>query len=324
MAIATITNETILIPNSTLMKNRFTVVARRGEERTPWRRYVPFEVEFDQSPARVIAEVEKALALAQIPFVSQQPGPSVGCVGFKEVGIEYEVAYDLTDAAQYWQIDSQVRVHVYAALLRAGIAISYPRRIVEVRRDERPKMTQRDVELRIAALTTIDLFASLTDEERASLAHQLTTAAYVHDEVLFRAGEPADSLYLLAQGRVEIVRERAAKDARVKLATLDAPAYFGEMGLLLGQPRIATVVAVDDALCYRLDKRGFDAILRGRPALAEMLAKILAERQAANDATLEALDAEARARHHGSRTRELVRRIQQFFGLHPAGVSRAD
>jgi small-conductance mechanosensitive channel len=58
MAIATITNETIVIPNSTVMKNRITVVARRGEERTPWRRHVPFEVEFDYPPARVMVQVE--------------------------------------------------------------------------------------------------------------------------------------------------------------------------------------------------------------------------------------------------------------------------
>ena len=47
------------------------------------------------------------------------------------------------------------------------------------------------------------------------------------------------------------------------VATLRAPAYFGEGGLLLGQPRAATVVAVGDAVCYRLDKKGFDAIIQG-------------------------------------------------------------
>ena len=119
----------------------------------------------------------------------------------------------------------------------------------------------------------------------------------------------------MAQGHVEIIRERDKGGLAVKLATLEAPAYFGEMGLLLGQPRIATVAAVDDALCYRLDKRGFDSILRGRPALAEALARILAERQAENDAKLQALDADARAEHAVGRTRELVRKIQQFFGL---------
>ena len=314
MAIATITNETIVIPNSTVMKNRITVVARRGEERTTWRRHVPFEVEFDYPPARVITQVEKELAHARIPNVAQTPAPTVGCVAFKDSGIEYAVVYDLVEASAYWVTDSRIRSHIYAALMRQGFVISFPRRIVEVRHDERPGAARREIEHRISALASMDLFASLTEAERASLARELTTSSYVTGERIFEASQPADSLYLLAQGRVEIVRERD-QGATVKLATLEAPAYFGEMGLLLGQPRIATVVAVDDALCYRLDKRGFDAILRSRPALAETLARILAERQAENDAKLQALDAEARAEHAVGRTRELVRRIQQFFGL---------
>ena len=316
MAIATITNETIVIPNSTVMKNRITVVARRGEERTLWRRHVAFEVEFDDPPARVIAQVEKELAHTRIPNVAERPPPRVGCVAFKDSGIEYAVAYDLIDTAQYWTVDSLVRVHVYAALMRQGLDIPLPRRIVEVRRDERAQETQREVDHRLAALHTIDLFSSLTDEERAALAQKLTTCAYVRDEIVFRAGDPADSLYLLAQGRVDIVAE-PVNGTRAKLATLVAPAYFGEMGLLLGQPRFATVVAADEALCYRLDKDGFDAVIRARPALAERLAQVLVERQAANDATLQALDAEVLAQRGGNRKSALLQRIQQFFGLAP-------
>jgi small-conductance mechanosensitive channel/CRP-like cAMP-binding protein len=314
MAIATITNETIVIPNSTVMKNRITVVARRGEERSPWRRHVPFEVEFEFAPARVIAQVEKELAHAKIPFVAEQPPPTVACVAFQDSGIEYAVAYDLTEAGEYWITDSRIRAHIYAALRRQGFVISFPRRIVEVRHDERPGTVQREIAHRNAVLGAMDLFGSLTDAERASLARQLVTVPYVSGERIFEAGEPADSLYLLAEGRVEIVRERG-KGGAVKLATLEAPGYFGEMGLLLGQPRIATVVASGDTLCYRLERRGFDAIIRARPELAEALARILTERQAENDATLLALDETARAQQTVGRTRELMRRIQQFFGL---------
>ncbi len=314
MAIATILNETIVIPNSMVMKNRITVVARRGDERTTWLRQVPFVVEFDHPPARVIAQVERELMHAQIPFVAREPAPVVACVAFKDSGIEFEVAYDLTEAGEYWRTDSRIRAHVYAALMRQGLVISFPRRIVEVRQDQRPVTARRETERRIAALATMDLFASLTDEERALLGNQLTTSPYIPGEKIFVAGEPADSLYLLARGQVEVIGGDA-QGGRVRLATLDAPAYFGEMGLLLGQPRGATVVSVSDALCYRLDKKGFDAIIRARPALAGMLAKVLAERQAANDATLQALDAEARARHNVGRTSELMRKIQQFFGI---------
>lgn len=315
MAIATITNETIVVPNGMLMQNRVTVVGRRGEERTTWRRYVPFNVEYEIPPARVIAEVERALAHAQIPHVAPQPRPIVGCTGFLDSGIEYTVCYDLTSPAEMWNVDSQIRVHVYAALLRQGLGIPFPRRVVELRRDERPKLAEREIEHRAAALSTIDLFASLTDDERGSLARQVTTSAYVADEILFRAGEPADSLYLLAQGRVDILREGGDGTVPHKLATLRAPAYFGEMGLLLGQPRAQTVVAASDVVCYRLDKKGFDAIMQARPELAEVLAHVLAERQAANDAALQLLDAETRDLRKVGRTRELMRRIQSFFGL---------
>jgi CRP-like cAMP-binding protein len=198
--------------------------------------------------------------------------------------------------------------------MRHGLGIPFPRRIVEVRRDQRRETAQREIEHRTAALAAMDLFASLTDTERASLAGELATSMYVADEIVFRAGDPADSLYLLVQGEIDVVVEDP-KGVRHKLATLQSPAYFGEMGLLLGQPRAATVVAAGEALCYRLDKKGFDAIIRARPELAEMLAKVLAERQAANDATLQALDAEARTRQKVGRTKELVRKIQQFFGI---------
>lgn len=314
MAVATINNETIVIPNGAVMQNRVTVIGRHGEEHAAWRRYVPFEVEYEHPPARVISQVESALAHAQIPHIAQHPHPIVGCTGFKDSGIEYTVAYDLTDVAHYWTADSQIRVHIFAALMRQGLGIPFPRRVVEVRRDERPQAAQREIDHRVAALGTIDLFSSLTDAERIALAREITTSVYVADEIVFRAGEPADSLFLLAQGRVDIVGEDG-KGNRHKLATLQSPAYFGEMGLLLGQPRAATVVAAGEALCYRLDKHGFDAIIRARPALAEMLAHILAQRQAANDATLQALDAEVRARQNVRRTTELVRKIQQFFGL---------
>jgi len=275
---------------------------------------VPFEVEFDYPPARVIAQVEKELAHADIPFVAQQPPPVVACVAFKDSGIEYAVSYDLTEAGEYWLTDSRIRAHIYAALMRQGFVISFPRRIVEVRHDERPGRVRRELANRHTTLAAMDLFASLTDAEREALARELTTSLYVSGERIFEAGEAADSLYLLTQGRVEIIRERT-KGTPIKLATLEAPAYFGEMGLLLGQPRIATVVAKGDALCYRLDKRGFDAIIRARPELVETLAKILTERQAENDATLQALDETARAEHKVGRTRELMRKIQHFFGI---------
>jgi small-conductance mechanosensitive channel/CRP-like cAMP-binding protein len=318
MAIATNANETIVIPNSAVMKNKITVIARRGEETHPWIRYLSFDLEFDHPPARVITQLERAFAEAEIPNVGRDPTPAVGCAGIHENGIEYRIAYLVIDPSKYWRTDSSVRVHLYAALAREGFGFPYPRRVVEMRSDQRPELAARDHAARLAALNTIDLFASLTDTEREALAPVLAPCPYAGGDIVFRAGEKADSLYLLVSGGVRVMGED--KGNRFELACLAAPDYFGEMGLLLGQPRGATVLADGEAMCYRLDKSGFDAVLKARPQLAETLANVLMQRQAANDATFKALDAEARARQAVSRASDFVRRIQQFFAIDPKAV----
>jgi CRP-like cAMP-binding protein len=87
------------------------------------------------------------------------------------------------------------------------------------------------------------------------------------------------------------------------------------MGLLTGQARAATVIAENEVLCYRLDKAGFDAILKARPELVESLSRVVAARQMANDATLQGLGADMRARSTLTRSADLVRRIKKFFAI---------
>jgi small-conductance mechanosensitive channel/CRP-like cAMP-binding protein len=325
MAIATISNETIVIPNAQVMNNRVTVLARRGEESYAWLRYLPFQLAFAHTPSKVIERLEHALAEAEIANVVRDPPPQIACTNYNENGVEYTVRYGLVDPAEYWRTDSAIRAHLFAAIAREGFTIPYPQRVVEMRADARPEQAQADRAARLRALRSSDLFGPLTDEERDALAAELTPLLFADGDVIFHSGEKAESLYLVAEGAVRVVNEN--KDRRYELARLVAPAYFGEMGLLLGQPRAATVVADGEALCYRLDKRGFDAIIQARPELADALARMLVQRQAANDATVRALDADARARHAVSRASEFVRKIQQFFGLdqrekEPAGRRR--
>jgi CRP-like cAMP-binding protein len=295
------------------MNNRFTVIGRRGEESQSWVRYVPFDLEFEYSPARVVAALDEAFANAEIPNVSRDPPPRVGCTGFRESGMEYAVEYRIVDPSRFWHTDSAIRAHLFAAIARCRLGIPFPRRVVEMRPDQRPEAAQREQMRRLGVLAASDLFGALTEDERRALAPALDPCLYAGGDVVFHTGEKADSLYLLAEGAVRVVSED--KGVRHDLARLTAPAYFGEMGLLLGQPRGATMLVDGEALCYRLDKQGFDAILQARPELAENLARVLAQRQAANDATFRALDADAQARHASGRTTDLVRRIQQFFGL---------
>ncbi|HYR00293.1 MAG TPA: mechanosensitive ion channel family protein [Casimicrobiaceae bacterium] len=316
-AIATNSGETVIIPNGQLIKNRVTVLGRRGDERIPSRRSVEFNVSYDVPPSRVLATVADGLARAEIRNVAPRPRLVVICTGFGDNGVQYAVRYWLTDLAHDLWTDSQVRLHVAATLARHNMEIPYPHRVVVARkRPGAAELRERERDARCAVLAQIDLFAALTDGERRALASELADCPYVADDVIARQGEAADSLYILAHGRVEVYDDSTGgTGTRDHLATLEAPSYFGEMGLLTGQPRRATVIAQNEVLCYRLDKSGFDAVVRARAELLEPVSQVVVARQSANDARLQALSDEVRGRQDSYSAAELVRRIRKFFSI---------
>ena len=244
MAIATYTNETIVVPNSLLMKNKVEVIARRADERIPWR--AERDVRGRLRPA-ARARLRGGLRGAQAGRDPERPAhaaPGVPLQGLRRrAARSTRVVYQVIDPRLDWNTKSEVLAHVYSALARADMPIPFPRRVVELREDTRSDRQRRELIDKRAILDEIELFTSLTSEERDALARKLDAALYATDDIVCRQGEPADSLFILARGQVHIVGEAPPGVTRPRFATLQAPAYFGEMGLLLGAPRGATVLA---------------------------------------------------------------------------------
>jgi len=78
---------------------------------------------------------------------------------------------------------------------------------------------------------------------------------YKDGEVICSEGEPADSMYVIQSGKVEVVQKTAEGD--IVLAILNSGDFFGEMSLFDRQPRSATVRAAGDARILKIDKKGF-------------------------------------------------------------------
>src|SRR5690606_30821994 len=118
---------------------------------------------------------------------------------------------------------------------------------------------------------------------------------------------------VLTRGEVEV--RIASGDRERRVNTLQAPNFFGEMALMTGSPREATVIALTEVECVRVDRGDFKRLLDSRPEIARDAAVVLAERQVALTAIKEGLDAEsAQKRVEGERHRILTS-LQEFFGL---------
>jgi len=315
-AILTRNGEKVVVPNSQLMKGKFAVLLDPDLGVGGWRRWVWFNVDYSVAPAMVISTVERAVADAEIENVAKSPAPSCVTMDFVPGSIRYAVRYWLLDPQSDDPTDSAVRVHVLTALQRAGWRVALPDQVVHLVKDDeayRGRVHERDLQRRLQALSGVELFACLSDAERRTVAERLSYAPFARGAVMTHQGAVAHWLYLISSGDADVIWLAPNGEKRL-LTTVPAGNVFGEMGLMTGAPRSATVVAKTDVECYRLDKSGFEDVIRARPELAENMAHILAMRLQQIDELQSQYRREKTEAEHEQHA-AIVKRIRDFFGL---------
>lgn len=128
----------------------------------------------------------------------------------------------------------------------------------------------------LRAITT-ELFGEMDDAFRAELGSALSWVSLERDAVLFRQGDPGDGLYVLIDGRLEVLHERA--DGRVEVvAELGRGEPVGEMALLTREARSSTVRAIRDCHLLKLSGEGFEAVVRSDPGSVLPVVRTLVRR----------------------------------------------
>jgi small-conductance mechanosensitive channel/CRP-like cAMP-binding protein len=319
--------DTLIVPNATLLSATIMILGKRENEPEQRRMWIHFNVDFRYSPVDVIQAVEKALRTSPIDGVAHDPPPQCVCLDFAKDGRDsfayYALRYWLTDIARDDAVNSNVRVRLFAALRRARIPLAVPAAQLFVEQDDperRQRKHKREIEKRIGALRDVEIFQPLTHAELAEMAESLSYAPFSTGETITKQGSVAHWLYILTQGAVEVRVERPGDDEaggpndRV-VALLRAPSFFGEMGLMTGEPRSATIVAVTDVECYRLDREAFQKVVAERPAVASELSECLAERRVTLEAAMGEVPPGDRQKRVGMEQYRLLGSIRSFFGL---------
>ena len=305
--LVTTNGERVVVPNAWLLKNRFVVMGT-----TPVRRWVRISVDLGASPGDVRGVLADCISTARIAHLAHAPAPDVVVLDVAGRSAEYAVRYWLTDPAHADATDSEVRVHALAALSRNGMKLGAPyNEQYYIRDDEaqRRAVEAADLERRLKALSKVKLFGPLTEAERAALAPHLRYAPFVAGDVITRQGAVAHWLYLIISGTADVVVQLPS--GAIPVGHLEDGDVFGEMGMLTGEPRSATVTARTDTMCYRLDKEGFESVVRARPDVADAMARLLAGRQADTRDDVSAASMARPTATHG----EILGRVRRFFGL---------
>ncbi len=272
--------ETVVVPNSLLMKASVAIVGRREGQPQQWRRTLTFQVDPGVPPARVISTLEDEMRELAIPNVARTPTARCILVGFDRGNLLYQLRYFLTDLAEDDPTDSMVRVHLFATLQRAGIRVAEPQHTVHaVQRDEAhaANVRRRELSRRMQALAGIPFFAALPDAERTEIAERLQYAPFARGDIITKQGNTAHWLYMVAYGEAEVVYEAPQGGAQV-IGRIGAGEIFGEMALISGEARGATVVAKTDVECYRLDRASFQELIGARPEIAEEVKRVMGVR----------------------------------------------
>lgn len=292
----------LMVPNNLVAQKEIVNYSR------PTRQHlcsVTVEAAFNDSPPRVIEVLERAAASA--PGVVAQPAPQALFAAYQDSGIQYRVRFWIDNYAERMQIESRVLAYIWQAFRRSGIEIPYPVRVMQP-----PTQAEQTAEQSRAAirerLTKIDFLAGLSPAEFDRLATGVERRVYLPGEAVVREGEPGEELFYVDRGNATIT---AGNQAVVKLS---AGQYFGEMSLLTGEPRAATVTADTELHVLVIGKRIMQELIAANPTLAEHMGATLVERQAA----LAQAKKNAPGPVHGAAVAKhqdtLAERIRRFLG----------
>lgn len=131
---------------------------------------------------------------------------------------------------------------------------------------------------RVSSLKNTELFRALEDSELEKLSSKLRERVYPANTAIVREGANGDAMFIIKNGQVEVKKKEPNLGIDLTIATLGMGACFGEMALLTGKPRSATVIAIAATELFVLEKTDFDNLLLEHPSISISINKIVAER----------------------------------------------
>ncbi len=284
----------VVVPNSQLVENR---VLNWNYGNPQGRIHVPVSVAYGSDPVLVTEALLNA-AYAE-PAVLHEPPPHVLFRGFGDSALNFELRLWVEGYDREPYVRSALNFLIEQSLRQHGLEVPFPQRDLWLRNPEalqvrQPAPTsetlaplqsylQEQVAVKPAAkprfirdlLRQVVYFQNLSELELRQLIEIGYRKRLRPGEILFQEGDPGDAFYIILSGVVEVYTQKLNK----RLATLEVGQFFGELSLMLGIPRTATVAAQQEVTLFAINSKGFRRLLQEHPEFAEAIVQELSQHQ---------------------------------------------
>ncbi len=258
------------------------------------------------------------LAAASAEGVLAEPVPNVFLKNFGDSAVIYEVRFWIDNHRRYNAIADAVRTNIWYALHRHRINVPYPTRTLHLDRTHTAARSESQREHRASVLDLMrgqPLFETMGNEHVQMVIDRCHAQRFGRGEAIIREGADGASMFVLVSGEASVIVGRAEHGTRV--ATLNAGDCFGEMSLLTGEKRSASVVAISDCKVLEITKPLFAEIIAEDDGLLPRLSELLASRQMQNEGIAAARaqggsDLQSKAKEYQA---GFLQRLKSFFDL---------
>jgi small-conductance mechanosensitive channel/CRP-like cAMP-binding protein len=290
----------VVLPNNVVSKEAIT---NYSEPAAPVMLEVIVGASYFAQPNEVKAAILEAMR--HCGRVLTSPPPDVLLQMFDGSAINYKARFWIEDYQFDEQARDEVRTAIFYAFQRRGIEIPWPIQ-VQYERPWPDGDTQRRIEEEERALARVDLFETLAPELRRDLALASPRLVFGSGEAIVRQGDDGASMFVIMTGAVRVVLGDTLKE----VARIPSGGYFGEMSLLTGAPRTATVLAVGDVEVIEIGADIFRRLGALHPAAIEKIGVAALERRAGLEAARNASTGTVAVE-----TASLLSRMKKYLGL---------
>lgn len=301
-------DDLITIPNSNVSSGKIINFSKPQRNKAV---EVNVGVSYDNSPEKVKNLMIQCVMESKL--VKKDPRPVCWLSNYGDSSIVYRLKFWIKDYGEVYQAQDEVLTKIWYSFKRNGVEIPFP--IVQIKNYQSQEASdEAKIHETISVLKSIPIFQPLENDDLLSLAKNSPKVSYGQGDTIIKQDEEGDSMFIITRGEV-LVEKRDSEGSNKFVAKLGPLDFIGEMSLMTGEKRNASVRALSEVEVILINKNTFKGVIVANPKIAFSLSEKLLLRKKELERISNANYSEQDQENDEKEKSSILMRIQGFFGL---------